>query len=319
MSKEVCVKIKVAFAMKYEIQLTIEGPINQGKDAVIYVVLRSGCRIGESQILACVCGNAHGRGRLQLNIIRVTLIGLLAGVLGTGAGGLLALLIGFGAGAGLSFMLAASGGIMISISLMELIPEAVEVGTKGWAALGLLLGVTILFVLDMMLPHTHSSLVVRGKSGAYHGARAAKLRSAGILIGLGIALHNLPEGLAIGAAYAHQQSLGFGVALMIALHNIPEGMAMAVPLRAGEMSASSVVLSTVLAGLPVGIGALIGAWIGQVSPAVLSVCLGFAAGAMMYVVSDELIPEAHFCSRGEYPTIGLVVGVVLGILLILVL
>jgi ZIP family zinc transporter len=254
-----------------------------------------------------------------LDIIHATFVGALSGVLGTGAGGLLILLVNFGAGAGLSFLLAASGGIMISISLMELIPEAVEVGSKGWAALGLLLGVIILFVLDMVLPHAQSSLVVRAKSGVYHGERAARLRSAGLLIGLGIALHNLPEGLAIGAAYAHQQSLGLGVALIIALHNIPEGMAMAVPLRAGGMGRGSVVLSTMLAGLPLGVGAFLGAWVGQVSPTVLSVCLGFAAGAMMYVVSDELIPEAHFCARGEYPTIGLVAGILLGVLLTLVL
>lgn len=254
-----------------------------------------------------------------MDIIHATFVGALSGVLGTGAGGLLILLVNFGAGAGLSFLLAASGGIMISISLMELIPEAVEVGSKGWAALGLLLGVIILFVLDMVLPHAHSSFVVRAKSGVYHGERAARLRSAGLLIGLGIALHNLPEGLAIGAAYAHQQSLGLGVALIIALHNIPEGMAMAVPLRAGGMGRGSVVLSTMLAGLPLGVGAFLGAWVGQVSPTVLSVCLGFAAGAMMYVVSDELIPEAHFCARGEYPTIGLVAGILLGVLLTLVL
>ncbi len=85
------------------------------------------------------------------------------------------------------------------------------------------------------------------------------------------------------------------------------------------MGRGSVVLSTMLAGLPLGVGAFLGAWVGQVSPTVLSVCLGFAAGAMMYVVSDELIPEAHFCARGEYPTIGLVAGILLGVLLTLVL
>ena len=132
-----------------------------------------------------------------MDIIHATFVGALSGVLGTGAGGLLILLVNFGAGAGLSFLLAASGGIMISISLMELIPEAVEVGSKGWAALGLLLGVIILFVLDMVLPHAHSSFVVRAKSGVYHGERAARLRSAGLLIGLGIALHNLPEGATV--------------------------------------------------------------------------------------------------------------------------
>jgi ZIP family zinc transporter len=254
-----------------------------------------------------------------LDIIRPTIIGLLTGVVGTGVGGLISLLFDFSGGKKLSFLLAASGGVMISISLVELIPEAIEVGSKAMAAVGLLLGVLALFILDMVLPHTHSSLFGCGKRGVYHGERTAKLRSVGVLIGLGIAMHNLPEGLAIGAAYAHQESLGFGVSLMIAAHNIPEGMAMAVPLKAGNLKPSSVVWSTVLAGIPVGIGALAGALLGQVSPMVLSVCMGFAAGAMMYVVSDELIPEAHLCGYGEYPTMGLVVGIFIGILAIFIL
>ncbi len=253
-----------------------------------------------------------------MSVIRTAIIGLLTGVLGTGAGGVLALLLDF-SGARLSFLLAASGGVMISISLVELVPEAIEVGSKGLAAVGLLLGVVVLFILDMVLPHTHSSLFGCNKRGVYHGERVAKMRSAGLLIGLGIAMHNLPEGLAIGAAYAHEESLGFGVSLMIALHNIPEGMAMAVPLRAGNVSPGGVVWSTILAGVPVGIGSLVGAVLGQVSPVVLSISMGFAAGAMMYVVSDELIPEAHLCGHGQYPTIGLVVGVFVGILAIFIL
>ncbi len=208
---------------------------------------------------------------------------------------------------------------MISISLVELIPEAIEVGSKAMAAAGLLMGVLALFILDMVLPHTHGSLFRCEKRGVYHGERTAKMRSMGLLIGLGIAMHNLPEGLAIGAAYAHQESLGFGVSLMIAAHNIPEGMAMAVPLKAGKMKPGAVVLSTILAGIPVGVGALAGVLLGQVSPVVLSVSMGFAAGAMMYVVSDELIPEAHLCGHGEYPTVGLVVGIFLGILAIFLL
>ncbi|HHY17654.1 MAG TPA: ZIP family metal transporter [Firmicutes bacterium] len=253
-----------------------------------------------------------------MNIIRPTIIGLLTGVVGTGAGGLISLLFDF-TGGRLSFLLAASGGVMISISLVELIPEAIEVGSKAMAAAGLLMGVLALFILDMVLPHTHGSLFRCEKRGVYHGERTAKMRSMGLLIGLGIAMHNLPEGLAIGAAYAHQESLGFGVSLMIAAHNIPEGMAMAVPLKAGKMKPGAVVLSTILAGIPVGVGALAGVLLGQVSPVVLSVSMGFAAGAMMYVVSDELIPEAHLCGHGEYPTVGLVVGIFLGILAIFLL
>lgn len=250
-----------------------------------------------------------------------TVIGFLAGILGTGAGGVLALWFDLRGQKSLSFLLAASGGVMISISLVELVPEAIEVGSKGWAAVGLLLGTLSLFVLDMLLPHTHNALVRAGKGrerGAYHGQRMTKLVSMGLLIGLGIAIHNVPEGLAIGAAYAHEKSLGAGVAFLIAAQNVPEGMAMAVPLKAGKVRMLDVILYTMAAGLPMGLGALAGAAFGAISPPFLSISLGFAAGAMMYVVSDELIPEAHLCGSEQYPTIGLVTGIFIGIIVIFI-
>ena len=194
-----------------------------------------------------------------MDIIRPTIIGLLTGVVGTGVGGLISLLFDFSGGKKLSFLLAASGGVMISISLVELIPEAIEVGSKAMAAVGLLLGVLALFILDMVLPHTHSSLFGCGKRGVYHGERTAKLRSVGVLIGLGIAMHNLPEGLAIGAAYAHQESLGLSISHdCCSQHSRGNGYG-SVPLKAGNLKPKPVVWSTVLAGIPVGIGALAGA------------------------------------------------------------
>ncbi|QUL98204.1 MAG: ZIP family metal transporter [Candidatus Fermentithermobacillus carboniphilus] len=256
-----------------------------------------------------------------MGILATTVIGLLVGILGTGAGGVLGLWFNLRGRNSLSFLLAASGGVMISISLVELVPEAIEVGNKGWAAVGLLLGTLALFVLDMLLPHTHNALVRAGKGqerGAYHGQKMTKLRSMGLLIGLGIAMHNIPEGLAIGAAYAHEEALGIGVAFLIAAQNIPEGMAMAVPLRAGKVRTLDIILSTMAAGLPMGLGALVGAVFGAISPPFLSISLGFAAGAMMYVVSDELIPEAHLCGSEQYPTIGLVTGIFIGVVAIFI-
>lgn len=223
---------------------------------------------------------------------------------------------------------------MISISLVDLVPEAIEVGSKGWASVGLLLGTLSLLALDMILPHTHSDLVRAGKGRngrqqetchgykashgqgweTYHGQRMAKLRSMGLLIGLGIAMHNVPEGLAIGAAYAHEQAFGIGIALLIAAQNIPEGMAVVVPLRAGKVRPLNAIIWTAAAGLPMGLGTLAGASFGAVSPHVLSISLGFAAGAMMYVAGDELIPEAHLSGSEQYPTIGLVTGIVVGVM-----
>lgn len=243
----------------------------------------------------------------------VALVGLLAGVLGTSLGGVISVSLNLGGRENMSFLLAASGGAMLSISMMELIPEAIETGSRAWASLGLLFGTCILFFLDLVLPHVHHAKSETRGDRRYHGERRSRLVSMGVLIGLGIAMHNLPEGLAIGAAYVTRESLGLAVAFLIGLHNIPEGMAMAVPLNAGGMSPMKALGYTMLAGIPMGVGAWIGAEMGAVSPEFLSVSFGIAAGAMMYVVSDELIPEAHQSGREQYPTLGLVVGMFLGI------
>ncbi len=256
---------------------------------------------------------------------KFALLGLLAGVVGTGLGGVLSLYVLNQSPNQLSFLLALSGGAMVSVSLLELIPEAIEIYGRPMAAAGLLAGTMAMFILDTVLPHTHGSLhdgrrgPGQGRRRQYHGERSARLRSMGILIGIGIAMHNFPEGLAIGAASAHEQKLGMGIALLIALHNIPEGMAMGVPLRAGNTLPKRIVLYTALAGVPMGLGALAGALVGGASNQALSFSLGLAGGAMVYVVADELIPEAHQACSEQYPTVGFVTGIVLGALMVFVL
>ncbi len=278
----------------------------------------------------------------------------LSGVLGTASGGALSTLFNLRGRNALGFLLAGAGGVMISISLMELVPEAIQVGGKAFSAAGLVAGALVLFALDVVLPHAHSARGhpakerggphthrpgggqggrhLRGPShrdhgysfgyryecggqniAARHGLRRSRLKKMGVLIGLGIALHNVPEGLAIGAAYAHEPSLGLGVALLIALQNIPEGTAMAVPLGAAGVPARNVLALTATAGLPMALGALAGVLLGSISPTILSFALGFAAGAMMYIVGDELLPEAHEYGTGHYPTLGLVAGLFVGV------
>jgi ZIP family zinc transporter len=129
-------------------------------------------------------------------------------------------------------------------------------------------------------------------------------------------MHNLPEGIAIGASYVASPALGFTLALTIALHNIPEGIAMACPLCAGGMRLRWILLYTAMAGLPMGLGAFIGASLGFISPLFLSLALGFAAGAMLYIIFGELIPGAQNSGNGHAGTFGAVFGTVAGILLL---
>ena len=144
---------------------------------------------------------------------------------------------------------------------------------------------------------------------------------AGIVMACAIALHNIPEGMVIGASYAGQSTSiisgsGFILAIIIGLHNIPEGMAVSVPLISGGMKKWLSVLITAATGIPTVIGALIGYYIGTMSPIGLALSLSFASGAMLYVVLGELLPEAFLMFKSKLPALFVLIGMLLGFVLV---
>lgn len=140
------------------------------------------------------------------------------------------------------------------------------------------------------------------------------LLKTGIIVSIGLALHNFPEGLAIGSGFGASLKLGYSLALAILLHDIPEGVSMAVPMKNGGMKISKVIFYVILSGITTGIGAFFGALVGTISEKIIAVCLSFAAGAMLYIVSGELIPESNKLYRGRMASVGNILGFILGIL-----
>lgn len=249
-------------------------------------------------------------------LIKIVLIGTIAGVVGTGTGGLIITFLGRPKGNMLCFLLTFSSGIMIAIVFHDLIPEALLLGSISSTLLGIALGIWGLYLLNRHLPHAH---LPQRRCVDQHHRSTTRLMRTGILLGLGIAMHNLPEGLAIGAGYAASEELGWGLAFALALHNIPEGMAIAAPLVAGGLHRYKVVFWTAFAGLPTGIGALVGGMFGNLSPEILSVALGFAAGAMVFLVFHELIPEAQKLNNPRSSILGAIIGVLVGLFTLLAL
>ena len=239
-------------------------------------------------------------------IIYVTLIGLLSGVLGTMSGGFAVLFIRKIKDQFLCIVLGISAGIMTVIVFLDLIPEAQEVGTTFTSILGLILGIGLIAFLDLKFPHHHFSLQKNGNASYY---------KMGLLLSIGIALHNIPEGLAIGAGFIASDSLGYSLSILMALQNLPEGLAVATALGLSGMGGLKILGITALAGVPMGIGAFIGAYLGTISDNVLSISLGFAAGAMLYIVFDELIPDSHEKNEGHNAIIGIIGGVLIGIMI----
>ena len=237
------------------------------------------------------------------NILQTTLLGLFFGTFGTTIGGIIGVKFKNTSNKFLGFILSLASGLMLSIVSFDLVPEALEIGEFTNIILGIILGVFVMVICDNLV-----------KKKFYVKNNNNELLKVGIIISVGLAIHNLPEGLAIGSGFEASLKLGLSLAIAIALHDVPEGISMAVPMKNGGMKVSKVIFYVILSGITTGIGAFIGAIIGNISKEVISICLSFAAGAMLYIVSGELIPESNNLYKGRMNALGNIIGFLLGIL-----
>ena len=192
-------------------------------------------------------------------ILKITLIGLIVGVIGTGIGGVLAVLFNEKASKYMSFFMGLSGGIMLSLVMFDLIEEAIE-------GIGIVYAVILIFLGALVTKYLKEKVKINGENAS------------GYLMLTSIIMHNLPEGLAL--------ALGF---------------------ICNKASGKRAVIMSMIAGLPIAIGCFIGSSFGEIFSAITGVLLSIAAGMMLYVVMDEMIPE----SKSIYTIIGVICGIMI--------
>jgi ZIP family zinc transporter len=237
-------------------------------------------------------------------IIKTTILGLFFGTFGTTLGGIIGIVIKNNSNKFLSFILSFASGLMMAIICFDLIPEALGLSSVFNIIVGITFGILIMILCD---------LIVEKKFKYNVKLKENNLLKTGIIVSIGLAIHNFPEGLAIGSGFEASLKLGLSLALAICLHDIPEGISMAVPMKNGGMKKLKVIFYVVLSGITTGIGAFFGAIVGSISQGVIAMCLSFAAGAMLYIVSGELIPESNKLYKGRMTSVGNMLGFVIGI------
>lgn len=239
-------------------------------------------------------------------ILKTTILGLFFGTFGTTLGGIIGVIIKKNSNKFLSFILAFASGLMMSIICFDLIPEALGISSIINVIIGIIIGIIVMIFCDIIVQKKFNTNKRFEKN-------ENTLLKTGIIVSIGLAIHNFPEGLAIGSGFEASMKLGLSLALAICLHDIPEGISMAVPMKNGGMKISKVIFYVVLSGITTGIGAFFGAIVGSISQEVISICLSFAAGAMLYIVSGELIPESNQLYHGKMTAIGNMIGFIIGI------
>jgi len=248
-----------------------------------------------------------------------------AGILGMGIGGLLsALLFKKASDNVICWLLSFAAGIMTSIVCFGMLPEAIELSGVLVSIIGLIIGIVLILFLNklvdkitklsdegMKVHHTHEELYHQEK---VINSRTKMLRS-GIIMLIAISLHNIPEGLAIGAGGVYNFQLGVLLTIMVTLHNLPEGMAVAAPLLAGGMKRWKAVFWTTASGAPTVFGAFLGILVGNISDLAIALSLAAAGGAMLYVVFGEIIPQSVVMTKSRIAPLITLFGVLVGLLI----
>jgi zinc transporter, ZIP family len=261
-------------------------------------------------------------------LLNILLLSLTAS-LGTGLGGLIAVIRKPGKRA-YGFLMGVTAGVMICLSFLDLVNEAWDMAGPWTATIGFAIGATFMFLLDHFAPHIRfGEKEVPGEQadlpcntpGQKHFGRRRfgrrrwegqnldlKLVNTGLLLAAGITLHNLPEGIAVGAGYLHNPKFGLFIALAIMLHNIPEGIATALPLCKGGVCRWDAFRVAFYSGFAEPLGALLASVFLVSFKNLVPGALAFAGGVMVFITLDELIPTAREYGHEHYVALGIILG-----------
>jgi zinc transporter, ZIP family len=252
-------------------------------------------------------------GLLYLIFGKKVVIGFIASILAGLATGLGALPVVFFRNISnnlFSSLLGAAAGVMLAATAFSLLVPGIESGDLIWpgkgiyvVSVGMLLGAFFLHYADSQLPHVHLDSVVDQQMNS--------LRKIWLFV-IAITIHNFPEGMSVGVSFGSgDMKNGLVLAIAIALQNIPEGLAVALPLVSLGYNRWRAVGIATLTGLVEPIGGLLGITMVTLFQSVLPVAMGFAAGAMLFVISEEIIPETHAKGRSRYATYSLMIGFII--------
>jgi ZIP family zinc transporter len=205
-------------------------------------------------------------------------------------------------------MLSFAAGVMLGISFMSLVPEAIRLSSPTTCVVGVVIGSLIMYALDRMIPHIHPELCEQ--------EQGANLKKTATYLFMGIFLHNFPEGMAIGMGSVSSTRQSFLIALAIAIHNIPQGICTSAPYYhvTGKRLKSFLVSSST--ALPIIGGFVVSHYLYQrISNETIGLLVGATAGLMIYISADELIPTSSFKLTNHSTIFSLIAGVIFVILL----
>lgn len=236
-------------------------------------------------------------------MISVVVIGSMVSLIGTMIGASMGVIVKKPSNKLLGSILGFAGGLMLSVVVFDLIPEAIAKWNFSGTLVFCIIGIIVIAIIDNKINLDNINKHVK----------------VAFMASIGLMIHNFPEGIIMGCGFAAGGTLGIKMSLIIAIHDIPEGIAVAAPLMASKVKIPKILFYALITAFPTAIGAWIGAYIANISVNVLGACLSFASGIMLYVVCGEMIPESSKLWDGITSTIGTLSGIIVGLIMVKIL
>jgi len=230
-------------------------------------------------------------------VAQISLIGYFTALSGYLLGGAFSIVMKKSGARFLGSMMGLTAGLLISFICFEMLPRPFAEWGMYKSLAALLAGVAFAAWLEGRMD------------------KLSKWHKAGLLLTLGITIHNIPEGMALGSMLNVSTAAGISLAVMIAVHCFPESLAAALPLRQAGVSAVKLLAFTLVLALPMGLGAMGGVFFSSLSPAVLDGCICFSGGVILYIACGEILPESKEIWHGRLPALGAMIGFAIGVLL----
>lgn len=236
-----------------------------------------------------------------MNFIWIIILSSLVSILGTMTGASIGIVVKNPSKKFLSSTMAFAGGVMLSLVVFDLVPEAIEKSGFLNTIIFYFVGILGIFLMESLFESDNGYTKIA------------------LVTALGLMIHNFPEGVIMGCGFVGGKSLGVKMSMMIAIHDIPEGLAVAVPLMAAKKNVFKILIFVFITAMPTAVGALVGVSLGNISQKAFGICLALASGIMIYVIFGELIPQSNKLDNGILNTASILLGITLGLIMVNVL
>ncbi len=257
---------------------------------------------------------------INMNILMVTILTFVSSVIGTMIGGLFGMKAAHNAKI-LAYLLSFSSGLMLAMVTFDFMPHSIEHISVFYSALIIIMTICIMLFFEAKIHH-HDIDDGQNINDLHHHHHLLEhinerhLIRASLIMVISVAIHNFPEGLAIGSSYLTNANTSLLLAILLLIHNVPEGMGMILPLIKTNIAKTKALLFIGSAGIATIIGSWVGITIGQISETFISICLSVGSGCMLYVIFFELLPQVQLNEPSKKTILLLVIGFVFGFILL---